>query len=226
MSLRLPVMVAPLTVDLDSDRTPFSTTLRESTRRAHDRAHHSRYMRELFSGDLDLSQYARLAAQYWFIYEAIEQAADAMRRDPVGSRFVFDELRRLPSLTVDLEFLYGEHWREHVQPVAATEDYVHRIRAVAFDWAGGYVAHHYTRYLGDLAGGQAVRKLLAKAHGVEGPGATFYHFDDIGNVPAFRKQYKALLDDTPWTGAERSRIVTETLVAFEFNIAVLDDLAQ
>ncbi|MEV5298157.1 heme oxygenase (biliverdin-producing) [Amycolatopsis methanolica] len=217
-------MAAPLAVDSDLTQTPFSTTLRESTRRAHDRAHHSRYMRDLFNGDLDLTEYARLAAQYWFIYQAIEEAADAMRRDPVGGRFVFDELRRVPALAADLEFLYGEQWRDRVTPVPATEDYVHRIRAVAFDWAGGYVAHHYTRYLGDLAGGQAVRKLLAKAHGVEGPGALFYHFDDIDNVPAFRKRYKALLDDTPWTGAERDRIVTETLVAFEFNIAVLDDL--
>ncbi|NIH78334.1 biliverdin-producing heme oxygenase [Amycolatopsis viridis] len=219
-------MVAPLAVDLDLNRTPFSTTLRESTRRAHDRAHHSRYMRELFNGDLDLPDYARLAAQYWFIYQAIEEAADAMRGDPVGGRFVFDELRRLPALAADLEFLHGEHWRGRIEPVPATEDYVHRIRSVAFDWAGGYVAHHYTRYLGDLAGGQAVRKLLAEVHGVAGPGALFYRFDDIGSVPAFRRRYKALLDTTPWTEAERTRIVTEALVAFEFNIAVLDDLAK
>jgi len=218
-------MAAPLAVDLESGRTPFSTTLRESTRRVHERAHHSRYMRDLFGGDLDLHDYARLAAQYWYIYQAIEQAGDAMRRDPVGGRFVFDELRRVPALAVDLEFLYGERWRDRIQPVPATEDYVQRIRSVAFDWAGGYVAHHYTRYLGDLAGGQAVRKLLATVHGVDGPGALFYSFDEVGSVPAFRKRYKALLDGTPWTGAERTRIVTETLVAFEFNIAVLDDLA-
>jgi heme oxygenase len=96
---------------------------------------------------------------------------------------------------------------------------------VAFDWPGGYVAHHYTRYLGDLAGGQAVRTLLKRTYGVEGPGSLFYHFD-IDHVPAFRKRYRALLDAAPWDEAERQRIVTETLVAFEFNVAVLADLAE
>lgn len=213
-------MAAPLT----AEQTPFSTVLRESTKDVHDRAHQSRFMDALFDSRLTLAGYARLAAQYHFIYQAIEEASDALRDDPVGGPFVFDELRRLPALAADLAFLVGEDWAEQIEPVPATEDYVRRIRTVAFDWPGGYVAHHYTRYLGDLAGGQAVRGLLKRTYGVEGPGSHFYHFD-IDHVPAFRKRYRALLDEAPWDEAERRRIVTETLVAFEFNVAVLTDLA-
>ncbi|GAB2956916.1 biliverdin-producing heme oxygenase [Amycolatopsis acidiphila] len=214
-------MAATLTVE----QTPFSTMLRESTRDVHERAHRSAFMDALFDGRLPLRAYARLAAQYHFIYQAIEEASDALACHPVGGAFVFDELRRGPALAADLAFLVGEDWAERVTPVPATEDYVRRIRTVAADWPGGYVAHHYTRYLGDLAGGQAVRGLLKRTYGVEGPGALFYHFD-LGNVPAFRKRYRALLDEAPWDEAERRRIVTETLVAFELNVALLADLAD
>ncbi|WP_236797017.1 heme oxygenase (biliverdin-producing) [Amycolatopsis sp. GM8] len=213
-------MAAPLTVE----QTPFSTMMRESTRGVHERAHNSAFMSALFDSRLALASYARLAAQYHFVYQAIEEASDAQATDPVGGTFVFDELRRGPALAADLAFLMGEDWAERIEPVPATEDYVRRIRTVAFDWPGGYVAHHYTRYLGDLAGGQSVRKLLKGTYGIEGPGALFYHFE-LDSVPAFRKRYRALLDEAPWDGAERQRILTETLVAFEFNIAMLADLA-
>jgi heme oxygenase len=210
-------MAAPRT----AEQIPFSTTLRESTRDVHERAHQSRFMDALFDSRLPLAAYARLAAQYHFVYQAIEEASDALAGHPVGGPFVFDELRRGPALAADLAFLVGEDWTE---PVPATEDYVRRIRAVAFDWPGGYVAHHYTRYLGDLAGGQAVRSLLERAYGVEGPGAHFYRFD-LGGVPVFRKRYRALLDEAPWDEAERQLIVNEALVAFECNVAMLADLA-
>ena len=213
-------MAAPLTIE----QTPFSTTLRESTRAAHDRANNSAFMVRLLDGELRLAGYGRLAAQYYFIYQAIEAASDTMRDHPAGGHFVFDELRRLPALATDLEALLGPDWEAAIEPSPATESYVRRIRTVAHGWAGGYVAHHYTRYLGDLAGGQVVRRLLKDAYDVEGPGALFYHFDGIESVPAFRKRYRALLDGAPWDAAERARIVREVGLAFEFNIAVLTDL--
>lgn len=214
-------MAAPVT----AEQTPFSTMLRESTKDLHERANQSRFMDALFDSRLTLAAYGRLAAQYHFIYQAIEEASDALRADPVGGAFVFDQLRRLPALEADLGFLVGEDWASKIEPVPATEDYVRRIRTVAFDWPGGYVAHHYTRYLGDLAGGQAVRSLLKRTYGITGQGALFYKFD-IDHVPAFRKRYRALLDEAPWDEAERQRIVTETLIAFEFNVTMLADLGE
>ncbi|WP_199431331.1 biliverdin-producing heme oxygenase [Qaidamihabitans albus] len=204
----------------------FAETLRESTREVHDRAHHSRYMNALLDGALTLDGYTLLAAQYFFIYRTLEQASDAMAGDPVGGPFVIDELRRMPALAEDLAFLAGPDWESAIRPAPATERYVERLRAVAFDWPGGYVAHHYTRYLGDLAGGQVVRSLLNRTYGVTGAGARFYDFGRVGSPSAFRKRYRALLDGAGWDPTERERIVAETLLAFELNIAVLADLAE
>ncbi|PXY30961.1 heme oxygenase (biliverdin-producing) [Prauserella muralis] len=206
--------------------TAFSQILRESTRQVHERAHHSSYLSALLDGSLTLPGYTRLAAQYFFIYSALERAGDAMAGDPVGGPFVVDELRRTPALVADLEFLAGPDWRSVIEPVPATLRYVRRLEEVAFDWPGGFVAHHYTRYLGDLAGGQVVGKLLQREHGITGPGALFYDFSRLGSPSAFRTRYRALLDGAPWDEAERRRVVSETLVAFELNIDVLGDLAD
>ncbi|MBK1785404.1 biliverdin-producing heme oxygenase [Prauserella cavernicola] len=205
--------------------TAFSQTLRESTKQVHDRAHGSTYMTALLDGALSLAGYTKLAAQYYFIYSTLEAASDAMADDPVGTPFVIDELRRTPALVADLEFLAGPHWESEIEPVPATQTYVQRLREVAFDWPGGYVAHHYTRYLGDLAGGQVVGSLLKRTYGVTGAGALFYDFERLGSPSAFRKRYRARLDEAPWGAEERQRVVDETLTAFELNIAVLADLA-
>lgn len=212
--------------ELVLDHTPFSKTLRSSTLGVHDKANHSAYMNALLGGELTLEGYTQLAIQYYFIYQAIERASDAMAGDPVGGRFVVDELRRLPKLARDLEFLVGPEWETTVRPLPATEAYVRRVAEAAPEWVGGYVAHHYTRYLGDIAGGQVIRRLLVKQYQVEGAGSLFYHFEEIGSAPAFRDRYRAMLDNAPWDEAERGRIIEETLVAFECNIAVFAELAE
>ncbi|EOD66787.1 heme oxygenase (biliverdin-producing) [Amycolatopsis vancoresmycina] len=208
-----------------TDARPFSATLRASTLEVHEKANYSTYMRALLGGELTQEGYTQLAIQYYFVYGAIEAASDRMAGDSVGGEFVFDELRRLPNLERDLAHLVGPDWRETITPLASTREYVSRIRE-ASSWAGGYVAHHYTRYLGDIAGGQAIRRLLERQYDVAEAGALFYHFEGIGSAPRFRDAYRAKLDNAPWDEAERARVIDETLVAFECNVAVFDELAS
>jgi len=206
------------------DTRPFSATLRASTLVVHEKANHSTYMDALLGGELTQHGYTQLAIQYYFIYGAIEAVSDRMAGDPIGGEFVFDELRRLPNLERDLAHLVGPDWRSTISPLASTAAYTERIRE-ASGWAGGYVAHHYTRYLGDIAGGQVIRRLLEKNYDVAEAGSLFYHFDEIGSAPKFRDRYRAKLDMAPWDEDERARVVEETLVAFECNVAVFDELA-
>lgn len=205
---------------------PFSQRLRTETWPIHERARDTPYMGALMGERLGLGGYARLVVQYFHIYRALEEAGDSMRGDEVGGRFVYDELRRLPALRADLGYLFGPGWRRELEPCDATADYVRRMRSVAFDWPGGYVAHHYTRYLGDLAGGQAIRRLLERFYGVTGDGNRFYRFEGVRSAPAFRDAYRAQLDAAPWGPDERRQIIDETWLAFELNIAVFDELSQ
>lgn len=204
-----------------TETVPLSTGLRQATLAVHERAHHSTFMAALLGGHLPLGAYTLLAEQYGAIYGALESASDALAEHPVAGPFVIDELRRLPALHTDLDAL--DSGIPRILP--ATHSYVDRLRAAAGD-PELFVAHHYTRYLGDLAGGQVVGKLLDRAYGITGPGALFYDFRALGSPSRFRTRYRALLDAAPWDEAARARVADEAVHAFELNIAVLDELAD
>lgn len=206
----------------EADRVPFSQQLRESTREAHHRAENSPFISELLNGSAGLDRFTELATQHYFIYSALE-SAEALR-DPVAGRFAIDGLDRVPALETDLAFLIGQDWKSQVEPNQATADYCARVREVSRSWPGGYIAHHYTRYLGDVSGGQVIRAWLRNEHGVTGDGARFYDFRAVGSPVEFRRRYRALLDAAPWNDSERERIVAEARVAFDLNTAVFNEL--
>ena len=105
--------------------------------------------------------------------------------------------------------------------------YVDRINEIAAEhWAGGFVAHHYTRYLGDLSGGQAIRRIMQRQFGFETNGVGFYLFDQIASPKAFKDTYREQLDAVGWDAAERERVIDEVLAAYRLNTELFDDLAQ
>ena len=207
----------------ETDR--LSARLRAETRADHDAAQGSGFLDRLAAGRLPRAAYADLAAQHWFIYETLEQAAQAMAGDPVAGGFVAPELTRLPALSGDLAFLVGAGWRDRIAALPATEEYRERLGAVAFHRASAFVAHHYTRYLGDLSGGQYLGPAIAKAYGLDGRGHRFFVFEGI-RPRAFRARYRELLDRISWPRAEEDAFVAEVSEAYRLNINVLAELKE
>jgi heme oxygenase len=182
-------------------------------------------MRDLIEGRIDRDTYARLVAQLRYVYLELESAAEVMKGKALAAPFVKEELRRVPALESDLEFLVGDDWVSRVEPTEATAEYCARLREVGATWVGGFVAHHYTRYMGDLSGGQFIGKMVEKHYDLKDHiGASFYVFDGISDPTAFKNEYRALLDRTPWTEAEKQRIIDEVLLAYRFNGRLLDAL--
>ncbi|RWR20282.1 biliverdin-producing heme oxygenase [Microbacterium enclense] len=209
-----------------SDVLSFSAALRERSRSAHSTSEHAGFMADLMSGAGTREDYVALVTQHWFIYAALEEATDRMRLDPVASVFLSDKLTRLPAIEADLAFLIGPEWREIVTPLPTTQAYVARIRRVAATWPGGFVAHHYTRYLGDLSGGQFIGRLMRRRFGFETNGIGFYLFGDIANPEEFKNVYRDKLDAAPWSADEKERVIDEVLVAYRFNTELFEDLAR
>ncbi|WP_434812284.1 heme oxygenase (biliverdin-producing) [Microbacterium sp. bgisy189] len=208
-----------------ADPIPFSTALRERSSGAHSGSEHAGFMADLMQGRGTRDDYVALVAQHWFIYEALEVAAERMKDDPIAALFISEKLTRLPALEADLAFLIGDDWRERIEPLPTTERYVARIREVGASWAGGFVAHHYTRYLGDLSGGLFIGRLMARQFGFETNGIGFYIFNEIADPKAFKEVYREQLDAAPWDAAERERVIDEVLVAYRFNTDLFTDLA-
>ncbi|WP_345752526.1 biliverdin-producing heme oxygenase [Microbacterium rhizophilus] len=205
---------------------PLSAALRERTRDAHSTSEGAGFMSALLKGERSRDDYVSLVAQHYFVYEALESATDRMRRDPVAARFISDKLTRLPALIADLDFLIGPDWSERIHPLPATAEYVARIEQVGSTWVGGFVAHHYTRYLGDLSGGQHIGRVMQRRFGFDTNGIGFYVFADIADPAAFKDVYRDELDAAPWDDGETERVIAEVLLAYDFNTRLFDDLAR
>jgi heme oxygenase len=211
---------------LRRDADDFSLRLRNATRIQHEQAEESGFMSALIAGELPLAGYSALAGQLWPVYAALEEAAVDLRDHPVVGPFIADELFRLPALEADLAHLLGPDWRQAIPASAAAADYAARIRKVAAEWPEGYVAHHYTRYLGDLSGGQILRRVLQRIYGLSDAGLTFFVFDGIPKPKPFKDAYRDRLDRINLDAAGQNRVIAEAGLAFELNTAVFATLGS
>ncbi|MFC8781389.1 heme oxygenase (biliverdin-producing) [Streptomyces nigra] len=206
----------------------FSTVIRTASQEQHTEAETSTFMSDLLGGKLGVDAYARYTEQLWFVYEALETGAGGLAADPVAGPFVRPELFRLAALEQDLAHLRGPRWRAGLTALPATRAYADRVRSCVEGWPGGYLAHHYTRYLGDLSGGQIIRDRAERTWGFarKGDGVRFYVFEGIANPAAFKREYRALLDGVPADDLEKQRIVAECKKAFALNTAMFQALGE
>ncbi|MFK0279399.1 heme oxygenase (biliverdin-producing) [Streptomyces sp. NPDC090499] len=207
----------------------FSTLIRTASHEQHVAAETSTFMSDLLGGRLGVEAYARYTEQLWFVYDALESgAAGLLASDPVAGPFVRPELHRLAALERDLAHLRGAGWRTGLTALPTTEEYAARVRECAERWPAGYVAHHYTRYLGDLSGGQIIRDRAERTWGFErkGDGVRFYVFEGIANPAAFKRGYRELLDAVDADDLEKQRVVAECKRAFALNTAMFRELGE
>lgn len=213
----------------DAGPTPFSRVIRETSWSDHSDSEGATFMEDIMRGRGSKQDYIDLVAQHYFMYEALEAAADQVSADPAFDGFHLPALTRMPALEADLAHLIGADWRETISATPATAAYAARIREIGNDgWVAGVVAHHYTRYLGDLSGGQMIAKLVAKQHDLSAEGIAFYDFSELGSIPAFKNEYRAALDrlGSELDDAERTRMLAEVRAAYGFNTAVFVDLGR
>lgn len=211
------------------DDGSFSYAIRTATWGDHDDSEGSTVMEDIMRMRASLDDYIELVAQHFFMYEALEDAAQQLASDERFAAMHPAALIRETQLVEDLEMLVGENWREKIQPVAATKAYADRIREVAAEgWLPGIIAHHYTRYLGDLSGGQMIAKRVKRQHGFERAGIAFYDFTELGDLAAFKQSYRALLDQLGDTldETERQRMIDEVRAAYRFNTQVFIDMQK
>src|SRR3978361_2181710 len=102
---------------------PFSEALRERTWSGHGESEGAGFMTDLMSGKGSRDDYIALVAQHYFIYEAIESAAERMKNEPTAAPFISSKLTRLPAIRQDLRFLIGEDWLEQITPLPTTARY-------------------------------------------------------------------------------------------------------
>lgn len=204
-----------------TDQGPLSQRLRRVSFEGHAGGDDApaRYYEAYTRGGLSPEGVAAQAAQHFFIYRSLERAAERQReRHGDGFAFWLPELHRLPSLRADLRHWLGDDAEERIEIDEHLRPYTRRIDAFAADSLPHFVAHHYTRYLADLSGGQQIGEMHRRAYGLErGAGATFYEFPEIPDPAAFKVGYRELLDAAAFTEDEIRLIADEVRLAYRMN---------
>lgn len=199
--------------------------LKEGTKKSHSAAENTNFIKCFLKGVVHKSAYRQLVANFYFVYGALEEALTEHRQHPVLGKLYFPQLWRKQSLEQDLHFYFGSEWRTIVTPSAACQHYVARIRELSAQTPELLVAHAYTRYMGDLSGGQILKKIAKQAMGLEdGQGTAFYDFETIRHHGAFKKEYRQVLDTLPVDVSTAQQIVDEANQAFVINMDMFKEL--
>jgi heme oxygenase len=199
---------------------PLSVALREGSTSEHDAAEQSPFVSELLAGRVNEQGYADYLLRLRTVYRALEETVRARRYDPVVAAVYDPALERLAAIDADLDHWAPSGARELESRAAAA----YRDRIIDTDWGGALVAHHYTRYLGDLSGGQAIGRILDRTFGLGGAGLAFYAFPV--KAKPYKDTYRARLDGLDLDADEISRAVDEVKVAFGLNQSLFDELAE
>lgn len=195
--------------------------LREATAPQHRDTETRSFITRLMSGELDLEAYTAYLAQYAYVYRALEARA-AQAGDP---DFMTDPgLARVASIESDLANLGGADWEQRHPALPATVAYVDHLRAIDAADVPRYLAHHYTRYLGDLSGGQAIAALVARHYGATEDQLAFYRFESIDSPVRYKRTYREGLDALDFTAQQEAALIAEAQAAFEFNGAIFEAL--
>ena len=202
-----------------------ATQLREGTKKAHTNAENVGFVKCFLKGVVEKTSYRTLVKNLYFVYSAMEEEMQRHQEHPIVSKIYFPELNRKQSLEQDLQFYYGAGWREQVAPSPAGEAYVQRIREISEKEPELLVAHSYTRYLGDLSGGQILKKIAQRGMNLtDGEGTAFYEFPEIPDEKAFKNNYRQAMNDLPVDQATADIMVEEANAAFGMNMKMFNEL--
>ena len=202
----------------------FAKELKEGTKKSHSAAENTAFVKSFLRGVISKESYRTLVSDLYFVYVALEEEFRIFKNDPILGALYLPELERVVALETDLRYYFGPIWRSIVKPSEQCQRYVDRIHEVAKTEPELLIGHHYTRYLGDLSGGQILKGIAEKALNLNGEGLNFYEFGKIDNAKIYKEKYRSILDTLPLTDSQQNAIITEANYAFRLNMYMFEQL--
>jgi len=201
-----------------------ATALKEGTKESHSAAENTKFVASFLRGVVDYEEYRKLLTNFYYVYDTMEQRIRETE-DPMVQAIKSEDLERKEAIERDLEYYYGPDWKEKQIPSEACNKYCHRLNEVAEQNPYLLVAHHYTRYIGDLSGGKILKEITARVlNPPEGKGLDFYEFPSIPNAKLFKQNYRACLDNLGTDSSQENALITEANYAFRLNMYMFDEI--
>lgn len=153
--------------------------LKHLTYEHHRNAERQEFVKELMSGSIEEERYATFLFNQHACYNVLE--AMGMLH---GLFDTIPEVPRAKRIWADYLELWGER-PESPQALPATSKYLDHLKSIMHD-PDKVMAHIYVRHMGDLSGGQMIKKKI--------PGSgTMYEFDS--EIDEIKTRFRALLHD-------------------------------
>jgi heme oxygenase len=171
-------------------------SLRELTQTKHEEIEAMPFTQYMLSGNISNEDYAKFLYQMMHLYKTMEEVASNLN--------ILDNMGDLPRyyyIKHDYEELVGESIKHPILP--ATKEYCDYLREITNP--NKILGHMYVRYMGDMAGGQMIKKLV--------PGSgSFYDFKNLRDLVM---KFRSKLSDN---------LLEEAILAFNYNIAITRNL--
>tara|TARA_Y100001968_G_scaffold50821_2_gene41626 strand:- start:2434 stop:3141 length:708 start_codon:yes stop_codon:yes gene_type:complete len=204
-----------------------ASQLREGTKKSHSMAENTGFISCFLKGVVEKSSYRKLLSDLYFVYSAMEDQISRLAAEghPVITNINFKELNRRESIAKDLAFYFGPDWKSILKISTPAQIYVDRINHVAQEKPELLIGHHYSRYIGDLSGGQILKSITEKAMNLNGEeGLNFYIFEQIKDEKNFKNHYRSKLDSLPIDQKIADSIIDEANKAFKYNMDIFKEL--
>jgi heme oxygenase (biliverdin-producing, ferredoxin) len=212
--------------EMNQPHTPLSHRLRSETKEAHTTAERSGIMREVLRGTVSRDAYRALLVNLRALYNALETQVDANRHHEALSGVNWDALKRTAALDHDI-IAFSGHAPSTLPLEPSTHVYVQHLALLGAQSPPLLFPHAYLRYLGDLYGGQIMKRILSEtfpeyAH----HGFAFYTFDALGDADTFKASFRGAIDLLPAHNTDPDQMVAEAQRGYELHAAIFTELAS
>jgi heme oxygenase (biliverdin-producing, ferredoxin) len=194
------------------------TALYLRTKTLHVEAERTGIIRDLLRGEASREGYVLLLRNLLPAYQEMERGLERHRGSRNLAALAKYRLDRAPAIESDLVALHGKGWKRDIPLLDAGEAYARRIAKVVEGDGARLIAHAYTRYLGDLSGGQILQRLLERSLELRPSELSFYDFPDFADLAALKADYRKALEQAGALASDPQAVVEEGAIAFSLNI--------
>jgi len=199
-------------------------SLREGTRELHRAVERGALMRALVRGELPSGLYLALLRNLHALYAALETQLRRHATHPDVAAVVFPALFRSQALQADMDSLSSLVQGDPAL-CEATVEYVARLVELADAQPALLAAHAYVRYMGDLNGGQILKRVLTRSACLpQGTGTAFYEFGAEAAIVRHTSAFRSGLAALPCDAARVRALVDEARWSFRQHILVFEQL--
>lgn len=201
----------------------FSLRLKNETAKLHSIAENAEFNKKIFKGNLTKEDYCFYLMNKYHIYSALEIAVLENKNNPAISKLYMPELERKRHIHNDIRSIL-KNIPEVFPMISSTKSYVYHLNKLSQKAPELLIAHTYTNYLAEMAGGVVIKRILISKHGFKESELSLYNFIDLDKFSEFRTKYLSLINEIVVDDHLEDAFIEESKLSYIFSTVILMEL--